>query len=152
MNITSTVQPNNIVEVQAIPLSNDVLARKELYLQFDVTQSNFYMRQDSIASGANTSGTRFDVQSSYSNGSKVRGAIISSTTGSTQLVGYVDGQPYFGPFHTMNNGSKMTGSSHSDSSKLITSTPNILSDSATSTSTYNSSSSSTSSSSSGSGY
>ena len=155
VNITSTVQPNNIVEVQAIPESNDVLARKELYLQFDVSMSNFYMRQDSIASGANTSGTRFDVQSSYSNGQKVRGAIISSTTGSTQLVGYVDGQPYFGPFHTMNNGQKMTGASHSDSSKLITSTPNILSDSASSTSTYSSSSSSsssTSSSSSGSGY
>jgi len=156
VNITSTVQPNNIVEVQATPESNDVLARKELYLQFDVGMSNFYMRQDTIASGANTSGTRFDVQSSYSNGSKVRGAIISSTTGSTQLVGYVDGQPYFGPFHTMNNGVKMTGASHSDSSKLITSTPNILSDSSTSTSTYtspsSSSSSSTPSSSSGSGY
>ena len=148
VNITSTVQPNNIVEVQATPESNDVLARKELYLQFDVSMSNFYMRQDSIASGANTSGTRFDVQSSYSNGQKVRGAIISSTTGSKQLVGYVDGQPYFGPFHTMNNGVKMTGASHSDSSKLITSTPNILSDSSTSTST----SSSTPSSSSGSGY
>ena len=106
------------------------------------------MRQDSIASGANTSGTRFDVQSSYSNGQKVRGAIISSTTGSKKLVGYVDGQPYFGPFHTMNNGAKMTGASHSDSSKLITSTPNILSDSSTSTST----SSSTPSSRSGSGY
>ena len=148
VNITSTVQANNIVEVQATPESNDVLARKELYLQFDVSMSNFYMRQDSIASGANTSGTRFDVQSSYSNGQKVRGAIISSTTGSKQLVGYVDGQPYFGPFHTMNNGVKMTGASHSDSSKLITSTPNILSDSSTSTST----SSSTPSSSSGSGY
>jgi len=148
VNITSTVQPNNIVEVQATPESNDVLARKELYLQFDVSMSNFYMRQDSIASGANTSGTRFDVQSSYSNGQKVRGAIISSTTGSKKLVGYVDGQPYFGPFHTMNNGVKMTGASHSDSSKLITSTPNILSDSSTSTST----SSSTPSSSSGSGY
>tara|TARA_B100000965_G_C19603578_1_gene764761 strand:- start:24946 stop:27054 length:2109 start_codon:yes stop_codon:yes gene_type:complete len=148
VNITSTVQPNNIVEVQATPESNDVLARKELYLQFDVSMSNFYMRQDSIASGANTSGTRFDVQSSYSNGQKVRGAIISSTTGSKKLVGYVDGQPYFGPFHTMNNGAKMTGASHSDSSKLITSTPNILSDSSTSTST----SSSTPSSRSGSGY
>ena len=72
-NITSTVKPNNIVEVQAIPESNDVLARKELYLQFSVANSNFYMREDSIASGANTSGTRFNIQSSYTNGEKIRG-------------------------------------------------------------------------------
>ena len=154
VNITSTVEPNNIVEVQAIPLSNDVLARKELYLQFSVNKSNFFMRQDAIASGANTSGTRFDVQSSYSNGAKVRGAIISSISGSTQLVGYVDGQPYFGPFHSMNNGQKMTGSSHSASSKIITSTPSTLSDSGSSSSTISSSTStsSTSSGNSGSGY
>ena len=72
VNITSTVQPNNIIEVQAIPLSNDVLARKELYLQFDVSKSNFYMREDSISSGANTSGTRYNPQSSYQNGKKTR--------------------------------------------------------------------------------
>tara|TARA_Y100001963_G_scaffold160119_1_gene268002 strand:+ start:198 stop:2078 length:1881 start_codon:yes stop_codon:yes gene_type:complete len=71
-NITSTVQPSNIIEVQAIPQSNDVLARKELYLQFDVSKSNFYMREDSIASGANTSGTRYNPQSSYQNGKKTR--------------------------------------------------------------------------------
>ncbi len=72
VNITSTVQPNNIIEVQAIPLSNDVLARKELYLQFDVSKSNFFMREDSISSGANTSGTRYNPQSSYQNGKKTR--------------------------------------------------------------------------------
>ena len=85
VNITSTVQPEGIVEIQAIPLSNDVLGRKELYLQLSVENSNFTMRQDLIASGANVSGTRFDVQSSYSNGSKVRGSIVdtSSTTTSS---------------------------------------------------------------------
>ena len=72
VNITSTVKPDNIIEVQAIPESNDVLARKELYLQFDVTNSNFYMREDSISSGANTSGTRYNPQSSYQNGKKTR--------------------------------------------------------------------------------
>ena len=71
-NITSTTESDNIIEVQAIPLSNDVLARKELYLQFDVSKSNFYMREDSISSGANTSGTRYDPQSSYQNGKKTR--------------------------------------------------------------------------------
>jgi len=72
VNITSTSLADNIIEVQAIPLSNDVLARKELYLQLDVSKSNFYMKQDSISSGANTSGTRFDIQSSYQNGKKTR--------------------------------------------------------------------------------
>tara|TARA_B100001250_G_scaffold330430_1_gene295314 strand:+ start:769 stop:2649 length:1881 start_codon:yes stop_codon:yes gene_type:complete len=71
-NITSTTESDNIIEVQAVPLSNDVLARKELYLQFDVSKSNFYMREDSISSGANTSGTRYDPQSSYQNGKKTR--------------------------------------------------------------------------------
>jgi|TARA_E500000331_G_scaffold217092_1_gene208086 hypothetical protein len=72
VNITSTVKSNNIIEVQAVPLSNDVLARQELYLQLDASNSNIYMRQDVISSGRNTSGTRFDVQSSYQNGSKTR--------------------------------------------------------------------------------
>ncbi len=72
VNITSTVESDNIVEIQAVPQSNDVLARKELYLQFDVSSSNFYMREDPISSGANTSGTRYNPQSSYSNGAKVR--------------------------------------------------------------------------------
>ena len=83
VNITSTVQPEGIVEIQAIPLSNDVLGRKELYLQLSVANSNFTMRQDLIASGANVSGTRFDPQSSYINGSKVRGTIVTSTSTST---------------------------------------------------------------------
>ena len=72
VNITLTVQPDNIIEIQAIPQSNDVLARKELYLQFDVSKSNFYMRQDGISSGANVSGTRYQPQSSYQNGKKTR--------------------------------------------------------------------------------
>ena len=72
VNITSTSLANNTIEVQAIPLSNDVLARRELYLQLDVAKSNFYMKQDSISTGANTSGTRFEVQSSYQNGKKTR--------------------------------------------------------------------------------
>ena len=72
VNITSTVESDNIVEIQAIPQSNDVLARKELYLQFDVSNSNFTMREDPISSGANTSGTRYNPQSSYTNGAGKR--------------------------------------------------------------------------------
>ena len=153
VNITSTVQSDNIVEIQAIPSSDDVLARKELYLQFDVSNSNFYMRQDPISSGANTSGTRFNTQSSYSNGSKVRGAMITSTSSATTLVGYVNGQPYYGAFHTMANGNKMTGSSHSPDSLPITNTPTSAIDtSSTPVSSTSTTSSTTTSSSSGYGY
>ena len=152
VNITSTVQSDNIVEIQAIPSSNDVLARKELYLQFDVSNSNFYMRQDPISSGANTSGTRFNPQSSYSNGSKVRGAMITSTSSATTLVGYVNGQPYYGAFHTMANGNKMTGSSHSSDSLPITTTPTSAIDTSSTPVSSTSSTSSTSTTSSSSGY
>ena len=72
INITSTEKPQNIVEIQAVPMSNDVLARKDLYLQFDISNSNITMKQDSIASGGNTSGTRFQPQSSYQNGQVTR--------------------------------------------------------------------------------
>ena len=145
VNITSTVQPEGIVEIQAIPLSNDVLGRKELFLQLSVENSNFTMRQDLIASGANVSGTRFDVQSSYSNGSKVRGSIVTSSTEST-IVGYVNGQAYYGEFHTMPDGTKMTGSSHSVNSVQISDNLNFVSPVNTSSTTTSSSSSSTSSS------
>ena len=144
VNITSTVQPEGIVEIQAIPLSNDVLGRKELYLQLSVENSNFTMKQDLIASGANVSGTRFDVQSSYSNGSKVRGSIVTSSTGST-LVGYVNGQAYYGEFHTMPDGTKMTGSSHSVNSVQIRDNLNFVSPVNTSSTTTSSSSSASSS-------
>ena len=152
VNITSTVQSDNIVEIQAIPQSNDVLARKELYLQFDVSNSNFYMREDSISTGANTSGTRYNPQSSYSNGTKVRGAMITSTSSATTLVGYVNGQPYYGAFHTMANGNKMTGSAHTADSVLITSTPTSAIDTSSTQVSSTSTTSSSSSTSSSSGY
>ena len=72
VNVTSTTLSNNIIEVEAVPESNDILARNELYLQFDVSKSNFFMRKDSIASGADTSGARFNPQSSYQIGKRTR--------------------------------------------------------------------------------
>jgi len=153
VNITSTLLPENIIEIQAVPLSNDVLGRKELYLQLSTEKSNFTMRQDLISSGANVSGTRFDIQSSYSNGNKVRGAIVSSSSGTGKLVGYVNGQPYYGDFHTMADGTKMTGSAHSVNSVQIRDTLTTITPvNTSSTTTTSSSSTSSSSSSSSSGY
>ena len=145
VNITSTLEENNIIEIEAVPLSNDVLARNEMYLSFDVAKSNIYMRVDSIATGNNSSGSRFLSQSSYFADKKVRGTIITTTAGST-LIGYVNGEKYYGDYHVMPDGTKMTGSSHAPGSKLITSSPVVT------TTLVSGSSSSSSSSPSSSGY
>ena len=71
INITSTVNQNNIIEVQAFPESNDVVGLKDLYLNFDVSKSTINTVKDVIASGEDVSGvvfTRDYYTSSYSNG------------------------------------------------------------------------------------
>ena len=39
------------------------------------------------------------------------------------IVGYVNGEAYYGPFHVMSDGVKMTGVKHSDSNRIIYDTP-----------------------------
>ena len=71
INITSTISQNNIIEVQAFPESNDVVGLKDLYLDFDVSNTTINMTKDVIASGEDVSGvvfTRDYYTSSYSNG------------------------------------------------------------------------------------
>ena len=71
INITSTVNQNNIIEIQAFPESNDVVGLKDLYLSFDVSKSTINTIKDVIASGEDVSGvvfTRDYYTSSYSNG------------------------------------------------------------------------------------
>ena len=126
VNITSTIENDDVIEVEAVPQSNDVLAKNELYLQFDISKSDFYTRIDSISTGANTSGSRYLPESSYFAGKKVRGAIITSTTTETTLVGYVNGQPYYGEFHVMAGGNKMTGATHTVASQQITDVPQAV--------------------------
>ena len=75
LNISSTVKPNNIVEVQAFPESNDVVGLRDLYLQLDISKSKINMINDIISSGDERSGTVFTrdlYTSSYSNGKLVR--------------------------------------------------------------------------------
>ena len=129
VNIVSTIEDDDVIEVEAIPQSNDVLAKNELFLQFDISKSDFYTRVDSISTGANTSGSRYLPESSYFGGKKVRGAIITSTTTETTLVGYVNGQPYYGEFHVMAGGNRMTGATHTVASKQITETAQTISNS-----------------------
>ena len=64
-NITSTVIANNVVEIQAIPHSNDVVGLRDLYIRFDMSNTKINMVQDLISSGENTSGSRFPHIHSY---------------------------------------------------------------------------------------
>ena len=68
VNITSTVEPNNIVEIQAIPESNDVIGLTDLYLDFAVSKSTINMIKDTITSGEQISGIGYKSTSSYLNG------------------------------------------------------------------------------------
>ena len=65
VNILSTVIANNVVEIQAIPHSNDVVGLRDLYVKFDMTNTTIKMIPDLIASGENTSGSRFVHTHSY---------------------------------------------------------------------------------------
>jgi hypothetical protein len=74
--ITSTVLPNDSIEIQAIPESNDVIGLKDLYLSFDISKSAINMIKDVITSGDDSSGVIFATnnyyRSSYSNGRLTR--------------------------------------------------------------------------------
>jgi len=148
IRILSTIKADNIVEIEAIPDSNDVIGLKDLYLQLSIADSKINCVEDIISTGADTSGANYISTSSFTNGSKVRGDIITDAASSSTLVGYVNGQAYFGSFHTMSDGSKMTGSTHSSDSQPISSTPGTTSSSSTTTSSSSTSSRSSSSSSS----
>ena len=67
-----------IIEISGIPHSNDVVGLQDLYLQLDISNSNFEMIVDNISSGLDPSASNYISSSSYVNGSLVRsGSIIS---------------------------------------------------------------------------
>jgi hypothetical protein len=75
INIISTSKPNNIIEIQAFPESNDVVGLTDLYLNFSISKSAINMVRDVISSGDEISGTVFSrdyYTSSYSNGKLIR--------------------------------------------------------------------------------
>ena len=75
INIVSTSKPNNVIEIQAFPESNDVVGLRDLYLQLDISKSKINMVKDVISSGDEISGTVFTrdfYTSSYSNGKLIR--------------------------------------------------------------------------------
>ncbi len=61
-----------IIELSACPKSNDVIGLQDLYLQLDISNSNFEMVVDDIASGLDPAASNYTVTSSYHNGNLVR--------------------------------------------------------------------------------
>ena len=75
VNIQSTVKKSgddSIIEIAAVPSSNDVLGKQDLYLQLDISKSTLNMKIDDISSGSDTSGSLYNVTTSYTNGSRIR--------------------------------------------------------------------------------
>ena len=82
---------NSIIEVSAIPISNDVIGLQDLYLILDNTKTKVNTVVDLISSGDDISGSNYTVTSSYETGDLVRGKPLigsqaTSTTTTTQTT------------------------------------------------------------------
>ena len=90
INIVAGMQKDSqeIIEIQATPLSNDVVGLQDLYLQLDTSNSTFEMVADEIASGLDPSASNYIVSSSYAEGNLVRagGPENIITTAATDAV------------------------------------------------------------------
>ena len=81
---TSVNRGTPLIEVSAVPYSNDVIGLQDLYLQLDTNNVTVNTVSDQIASGDDVSGSNYIVTSSYSNGSLVRGTpILASSESNT---------------------------------------------------------------------
>ena len=75
INFLSSVKPNNVIEIQAFPRSNDVVGLKDLYVDLNISNSSINMIRDVISSGDEVSGVQFVrdfYSSSYPNGEIIR--------------------------------------------------------------------------------
>ena len=72
-----------IIEISACPKSNDVVGLQDLYLQLDISNSNFETVVDEIASGLDPSGSNYITSSSYANGNLVRSGGRDAATQTT---------------------------------------------------------------------
>jgi hypothetical protein len=61
-----------IIEVSAIPKSNDIIGLQDLYLQLDINRVEINMIPDNIESGSDSSGSNYIFSPSYFNGDLVR--------------------------------------------------------------------------------
>ena len=60
-----------IIELSVCPVSNDVIGLQDLYLQLDISTSNFETVVDDISSGVDPAASEYIVTSSYANGNLV---------------------------------------------------------------------------------
>ena len=81
---TSVNRGAPLIEVSAVPYSNDVIGLQDLYLQLDTNNVVVNTVSDQIASGDDVSGSNYIVTSSYSNGSLVRGTPVLTSQQTTQ--------------------------------------------------------------------
>ena len=75
INFLSSTAPNNVIEIQAFPRSNDVVGLKDLFVSLDISNSTINMVRDVISSGDEVSGVEFVrdfYSSSYPNGEIIR--------------------------------------------------------------------------------
>lgn len=75
INIRDTVKKfgfDNIIEISAIPKSNDVIGLQDLYLQLNVNNSIINMVVDNISSGSDITGSNYISTSSYSENTIIR--------------------------------------------------------------------------------
>ena len=70
LNITGTSLESGLIQIEAIPLSNDIIALKDLYLQLDVGNSKITTLPDVVSSGENLSATQYVTTSSYASETK----------------------------------------------------------------------------------
>lgn len=74
INIISTSKSDgdSIIQVSAVPESNDVIGLQDLYLNLSINDVKLNVLSDKIASGDDPSGSTYTKTTSYSNGSIIR--------------------------------------------------------------------------------
>jgi len=123
VNITGakTKDGQPILELSAIPHSNDVIGLQDLYLQLDTSSSLFEPVVDDVSSGLDPSSSTYIVSSSYSNGNLVRSggpdtATVTRASGSritTQTSGVTGGTRATTTTTTVSTSGASTGSTGS---------------------------------------
>ena len=77
INITGTTINEDfpLIQISALPYSNDVIGLQDLYLQVDMKYASVTSKPDNISSGNDISGSNYIVTSSFANGALARGPI-----------------------------------------------------------------------------
>ena len=119
INIISTAINRDfpLIEISAIPYSNDIIGLQDLYIQLDTNNITINSINDRIASGYDISGSDYIVSSSFANGSLVRGTVdareINQTSNTESTISYTE--------PTSSNTTTTTSSSSTSSTSTPTS-------------------------------